>query len=130
MVVARLVYFAVSDQRIFRIKARTLTLLFVLIDVICFLTQAAGGIMMSDTTASQDDPLILTGRDVYMSGCGAQLFFVLLFCSIIARLLVKTKKERRSDIPPRRVRLLSWIMLVVLLLIVVCRSMILGKKCH
>lgn len=128
MVVARLVYFAVSDQRILRIRAMTLTRIFVLIDIACFLTQAAGGGIMSNTDSSPNDPLIKIGRNVFIGGCGAQLGFVLLFCGIIARLQVKTAKEKRSGLPLKQVRLLSWAMLAVLLLIVVGHGHMIPKS--
>ena len=119
MVVARLVHFILTDQRVFRIKAIILTKLFVTIDIICFLAQAAGGGMMSNTDTSPNDPVVKIGQKVYMGGCGAQLGFVLLFCGIIARLHVKITRDRVPDIPLRPVRLLTWVMFVVLMMIVV-----------
>ncbi|KAK2471480.1 hypothetical protein H9L39_17711, partial [Fusarium oxysporum f. sp. albedinis] len=47
MTVARMVHFGFADKQIWNIKATKLTILFVWIDVVCFLVQAGGGGMLS-----------------------------------------------------------------------------------
>ena len=122
MTVARLVYFSLTDQRVCGVKAAWLTKTFVWIDVLCFLTQAVGGIMMSITDLADDSPIIIAGKKVYMGGCGAQLGFILLFCVIIVRIHVKIKKELRGDMDMRRPLMLVWIMFAVLMMIIVSSS--------
>lgn len=119
MTVARLVYFSLLDQRVCRIKAAWLTKTFVWIDVLCFLTQATGGGMMSVTDLADDNPIISIGKRLYMGGCGAQLGFVILFCVIIVRLHIKAKRELRGDMNMRRPIVLAWVMFAVLMMIIV-----------
>ncbi|KAL6863347.1 hypothetical protein ACO1O0_003596 [Amphichorda felina] len=118
MTVARLVYFSLLDQRVCRIKAAWLTKTFVWIDVLCFLTQATGGGMMSVTDLADDNPIITIGKRLYMGGCGAQLGFVILFCVIIVRLHIKAKRELRGDMNMRRPIVLAWVMFAVLMMII------------
>jgi hypothetical protein len=122
MTVARLVYYAVADQSVWRIRAVLLTRVFVWIDVICFLIQAAGGSMMSNTDVPADAPEIRNGQHIYMAGCGAQLGFILIFCGLMVRVYTKIMKTPRLTANIRRPRLLMWTFFAVLFLVVVSRT--------
>lgn len=52
MVVGRIVYFWLPDKRIWGMRATSLTRWFVWFDVIVFLIQAAGGLLLSGTETS------------------------------------------------------------------------------
>nr|XP_036580331.1 RTA1 domain-containing protein [Colletotrichum truncatum]KAF6788243.1 RTA1 domain-containing protein [Colletotrichum truncatum] len=119
MLAARLVYYVLPDQKVFRIKARVLTKIFVAIDIVCFLVQAAGGLMMSNTEVAADDPIVRNGQRVYMIGCGLQLGFVVIFCILMGRFYFKMIRAQRFDLNMKRVKALVWVMYAVLLLIVV-----------
>ncbi|KAF9874629.1 RTA1 domain-containing protein [Colletotrichum karsti] len=119
MMAARLVYFVLPDQRVLRIKATALTKIFVAIDIVCFLVQAVGGAMMSNTDVSPDDPILRIGQKVYMSGCGVQLAFIIVFCGLMGRFYVKMRRAQRLDLNMKRVKALVWVMYVVLFLIII-----------
>lgn len=118
MTVARLVYYSIADQSVWRTKATWLTQIFVWIDVICFLVQAAGGMMMSNTDASPSDPIIRNGQHVYMAGCGAQLGFILVFTTMMIRVIMKMTQQPRMGANMTRAKMLFFTMCAVLLLIV------------
>ncbi|KAH0443821.1 RTA1 domain-containing protein [Colletotrichum camelliae] len=119
MLAARLVYFVLPDQRVFRVKATALTKMFVAMDIVCFLVQAVGGSMMSNTEVSSDDPILRTGQQLYMSGCGLQLAFIVVFCGLMGRFYVKMQQAQRFDLDLKRVKALVWVMYVVLVLVII-----------
>ncbi|KAM0503202.1 hypothetical protein ACHAP8_003244 [Fusarium lateritium] len=114
MGVARMVYFSMPAQKLLGIKAVRMTLLFVWLDVILFLVQGSGGIMLSSTDADSD--MIDIGMKVYMAGVALQLAVVLVFAGITVFFYFKLRQlEGRSM---GRMKWLIWTMVVVLMLIV------------
>ncbi|KAF5678814.1 phospholipid-translocating ATPase [Fusarium heterosporum] len=115
MAVARMVYFRMPGQKLLGIKAIRTTLLFVWLDIILFLIQAAGGTMLSSTDGDQN--MINIGMKVYTAGVALQLVVVLIFTGLTAFFYYKLRQiEGRSM---GRMKWLIWTMLVVLVLIVV-----------
>ncbi|KAM0297977.1 hypothetical protein ACHAPM_009259 [Fusarium culmorum] len=115
MGVARMVYFGMPSQKLLGIKAVRMTLLFVWLDVILFLVQGTGGVMLSNTDADSDT--IDIGMKVYMAGVALQLAVVLVFSGITVFFYFKLRQlEGRSM---GRMKWLIWTMVVVLMLIVV-----------
>ncbi|KAK1707919.1 RTA1 domain-containing protein [Colletotrichum lupini] len=119
MLSARLVYFVLPDQRVFRVKATALTKIFVTMDVVCFLVQGAGGAMMSNTEAASGDPILRTGKQVYMIGCGLQLAFIIVFCGLMGRFYVKMRRAQRFNLNLKRIGAMVLVMFVVLVLIII-----------
>ncbi|OHF00539.1 RTA1 domain-containing protein [Colletotrichum orchidophilum] len=119
MLSARLVYFVLPDQKVFRLRATALTKIFVTMDVVCFLVQGAGGSMMSNTEATSDDPILRAGKQVYMTGCGLQLAFIVVFCGLMGRFYVKMRQAQRFDLNLKRIRAMVLVMFVVLVLIII-----------
>jgi hypothetical protein len=115
MGVARMVYFSMPAQKLLGIKAIRMTLLFVWLDVILFLVQGSGGIMLSSTDA--DSNLIDVGMKVYMAGVALQLAVVLIFTGITVFFYFKLRQLEGGSMG--RMKWLIWTMVVVLLLIVV-----------
>ncbi|RGP76257.1 hypothetical protein FSPOR_246 [Fusarium sporotrichioides] len=114
MGVARMVYFSMPAQKLLGIKAVRMTLLFVWLDVVLFLVQGSGGIMLSNTDADSD--IIDIGMKVYMAGVALQLAVVLIFSGITVFFYFKLRQlEGRSM---GRMKWLIWTMVVVLMLIV------------
>ncbi|KND88824.1 hypothetical protein TOPH_06533, partial [Tolypocladium ophioglossoides CBS 100239] len=79
MTVARMVHFALPDQKIWGIRAAKLTLIFIWLDVVCFLVQAGGGALLS---GNNDASLLAIGMKVYMAGIGVQMGFVVIFSAM------------------------------------------------
>ncbi|GKU04006.1 rta1 protein [Fusarium langsethiae] len=114
MGVARMVYFSMPAQKLLGIKAARMTLLFVWLDVVLFLVQGSGGIMLSNTDADSD--IIDIGMKVYMAGVALQLAVVLIFSGITVFFYFKLRQlEGRSM---GCMKWLIWTMVVVLMLIV------------
>jgi hypothetical protein len=65
MVVGRIVYFWLPDKRIWGIRATSLTRWFVWFDVIVFLIQASGGLMLSGT--DDQAKIVKIGLDICKS---------------------------------------------------------------
>ncbi|WXC65394.1 hypothetical protein SNK03_011197 [Fusarium graminearum] len=114
MGVARMVYFGMPSQKLLGIKAVRMTLLFVWLDVILFLVQGTGGVMLSNTDADSDT--IDIGMKVYMAGVALQLAVVLVFSGITVFFYFKLRQlEGRSM---GCMKWLIWTMVAVLMLIV------------
>lgn len=118
MAVARMVYFRMPGQKLLGIKAIRMTLLFVWLDVILFLVQGSGGVLLSNTDA--DSNIVNIGMKIYMAGVALQLVVVLIFTGITVFFYFKLRQvEGRSM---GRMKWLIWTMVVVLALIVVSIS--------
>ncbi|PNY26031.1 Uncharacterized protein TCAP_04034 [Tolypocladium capitatum] len=62
MAVARMVHFALPEQKIWGIRAAKLTLIFTWLDVVCFLVQAAGGVLLALTLLNACHPGLVLRR--------------------------------------------------------------------
>ncbi|KAH6881032.1 RTA1 like protein-domain-containing protein [Thelonectria olida] len=114
MTVARMVHFGLADKQIWNIKATKLTVLFVWIDVVCFLIQAGGGGMLSN----KDEPNIARiGTKVYTAGVAIQMTFVIIFGAMTAWFYRRIHQMSRCN--NGRMKGLTLVMLAVLLLIVI-----------
>ncbi|KAH8814803.1 RTA1 like protein-domain-containing protein [Xylogone sp. PMI_703] len=82
MVLSRAIHFFLDDDRVFSLRARRITKLFVLSDIVSFIVQATGG-SMSASQGSQNTTRL--GLHVYMIGVGIQLFFNCLFLILALR---------------------------------------------
>lgn len=122
MTVARLVYFLLPEQAVWGIKATWLTKVFVWLDIIAFVVQAAGGIMLSNQEPDSAD-IVRTGQNVYMGGIGLQGFFILLFGTVFWGFYLRLRQVMRDAGDYARslkgAKTLVWILYVVLTMIMV-----------
>jgi signal transduction histidine kinase len=79
MVLGRAIHFFLDDDRVFGIRARRITLMFVLFDIAAFLVQATGGAMTSNSEPASTQRL---GLHIYMGGVGLQLLFICVFIAL------------------------------------------------
>jgi signal transduction histidine kinase len=79
MVLGRAIHFFLDDDRVFGLRARRITLLFVLFDIAAFLVQATGGSMTSNSEPASTQKL---GLHIYMGGVGLQLLFICVFIAL------------------------------------------------
>jgi RTA1 like protein len=79
MLLGRMIHFYLNNDRVFGLRARRVTLMFVLFDITAFLIQATGG-----TLLNSENPLEIqhVGMDLYMSGVGVQIFFICIFLAL------------------------------------------------
>lgn len=113
MVGARMVYFGLPDKKIWGIPAIKLTVIFVWLDITCFIVQLAGGSMLS----SSDRKLADIGMKIYTTGVSLQLGFVVIFIVMMGCFYRLMYKSTHGNIG--RLRFLIWAVLAVLGLIVV-----------
>lgn len=119
MIVARLVYYLLPQERILGMSPRWLAKIFVAADIVSFLVQAVGGAMLANTEGGDT---VITGQRIYMSGIGVQLLFVIIFGVVTVVLLHRLEQRMRSGTLVRStawVRPLIWVLIAVILLIVV-----------
>ncbi|KAF7542950.1 hypothetical protein G7046_g10086 [Stylonectria norvegica] len=112
MTVARMVYFTLPEKKIWGVRAIRLTVIFVWLDVVCFLIQGGGGSLLSNNGNAH---LISIGQKVYMAGIGIQMGFVIIFGTMTANFYQKLISLRGRSVGP--IRFLIWAMFVVLTLV-------------
>ncbi|KAH6869515.1 RTA1 like protein-domain-containing protein [Thelonectria olida] len=119
MIVARLVYFLHPQRRIVGISAQWLAKCFVTADMMCFIIQAVGGVLIADQNSDDNAEL---GRKIYMAGIGVQLGCVLVFIVVhclFYRVLALNARVGKLTIQNRRTMPLFWVIYVVLGLIII-----------
>lgn len=77
MLLGRMVYYFLPEQKIFRLHATKFALLFVSLDIVAFLIQLIGGTMASGRHPEK----LETGLHIYMTGIALQQAFILFFLS-------------------------------------------------
>lgn len=93
MLLGRMIHFFLVDDRVFGIRARRITKVFVWFDIIAFLIQAAGGMMVTPGASQKTQKL---GLDIYTAGVGAQLLFLSIFTSLAVGFQRRLKHQSRS----------------------------------
>jgi hypothetical protein len=118
MLLGRMVYFFVPEQKIWKIKAIKIAKIFVWLDILSFLTQAGGGVLIQPSNSESTQML---GIHLYMGGIGLQQFCILIFLSIAIKFhLIMNQQERSRQIldrKPRNWRMLHYVLYASLALI-------------
>ena len=99
MVLGRAIHFFLKDDRVLGIRARRITLMFVLFDIAAFLVQATGGSMTSNSEPLHVQKL---GLHIYMGGVGLQLLFICVFIALASqfqRKIYATMNETGTTCP-------------------------------
>ena len=122
MTLGRMIHFFIPDDKTFGIKAKRITLSFVLCDVSAFVVQATGGVM---TTPSSSPSTQQLGLHIYMGGVGINLFFNCFFIALCIRTHLKLAREQQNGgismeaaNSPMHAKHLLYLLYVVLTLIV------------
>lgn len=106
MTVSRLIYYVHADQKVLRCHAIVLTRIFVWLDVICFIVQAAGGSMLS----ADDADVANIGKNIYIAGIATQQAVIVVFCVLTVQFFRELGEKGRADRP---VRLTRWLLVVL-----------------
>ena len=77
MTFGRMVLYFLPDKKVWRISARWLTFIFVMLDITAFIIQLIGALILTGRNSSLDTKQ--TGFDIYMIGVGIQELFILCF---------------------------------------------------
>ncbi|CAN9107352.1 unnamed protein product [Alternaria alternata] len=93
MTAGRLVYFLHHKRRLWGIEAVKMGRWFVWLDILSFIVQAAGGLMMNQENGAK---VIEIGKNVYMSGVGVQQLFILIFLGMIVKFHVDVLRLERD----------------------------------
>jgi len=80
MILGRMIYYFLPEKTLFHVHASKFSMLFVGLDIISFLVQATGGIILSGTNESEH--VINLGKNIYMGGIGMQQFFIVIFFAL------------------------------------------------
>lgn len=113
MTFGRMVYYFLPEKRIWKISARWLTLIFVMLDIVSFIIQVAGALMLSGQDVPQET--LNTGLHTYMAGVGVQEFFILCFFGLSFMFSQEVKKWPvfREQSPSRLLHVL-WVALFLI----------------
>lgn len=95
MVLGRMVHFFMIDDRIFGVRARRITLIFVLFDITAFVVQLVGGIMTSGT--DQPAHTVQLGLNIYTGGVALQLAFIAIFVCLALRFQQLLKRQGSTE---------------------------------
>lgn len=95
MVLGRMIHFFLEDDRIFGIRARRITLMFVLFDIAAFVVQLTGGMMASGDDYSAQT--IQNGLHIYTGGVGLQLAFIAVFIALALRFQRILKRQDQDQ---------------------------------
>lgn len=90
MVLGRMVHFFLASDRVFGLRARRITLIFVLFDITAFLIQATGGMMLNSSYPESTQRI---GMHTYMSGVGVQILFISIFLTLAVQFHRLVRKE-------------------------------------
>ncbi|KAG0645997.1 putative lipid transporter atnI [Hyphodiscus hymeniophilus] len=93
MVLGRMIYFFVPEQKIWGIKGIQIAKIFVWLDIVSFITQVAGGIMISPGSTGST---VMTGIHIYMGGIGLQELCILIFTSIAIKFSLGMRQRERE----------------------------------
>ncbi|KJK80487.1 hypothetical protein H634G_04726 [Metarhizium anisopliae BRIP 53293] len=113
MTVARGVYLGLPGKKIWGIGATRLTMIFVWLDVVCFIVQGVGGSVLSGDSAAGVKNI---GMRVYTAGIGLQLGFVVVFTGMTVSFYWEMRRVTGCRVG--RMGWLIWTMLLVLGMIV------------
>lgn len=95
MLLGRMIHFFLpkGEDRVFKIRARAITRMFVLFDIVAFFVQATGGTMTGPGVSAKTQQ---NGLHIYTGGVGLQLFFLVIFVSLAIGFQRKVKHLKQS----------------------------------
>ncbi|KAI2469543.1 RTA1 like protein-domain-containing protein [Annulohypoxylon bovei var. microspora] len=124
MTFARMAWFYLPDQRIGGIRPVSIAKCFVWADVLTFLIQAVGGIMVSPSTSPDT---VKIGLDIYLAGMGLQQLFIVLFLVLMIIFHRRAEANPPGDVSATGEKKPSWkpllIVLYVVLVLITTRNM-------
>jgi hypothetical protein len=119
MILGRMVYYFLPEKILLRVHASKFSLCFVLLDIVSFIVQAAGGTILSGNNVP---PRLMTiGKNIYIAGIGLQQFFILIFFAVAIvfhrRVLVLEREGALAKSGKTGWRCLLYVLYVTLVLI-------------
>ncbi|RFU35114.1 hypothetical protein B7463_g1244, partial [Scytalidium lignicola] len=116
MVLGRMIHFFIPEKKVWRIKSTQIAKIFVWLDILSFLTQLAGGVLIAPG-GGESQKEIMMGIHIYMGGIGLQELCILCFTAIATRFLFIKKREQKEIERNRMItdRPTNWLPLLVVL---------------
>ncbi|KAK5285125.1 hypothetical protein LTR55_011507 [Exophiala xenobiotica] len=93
MLLGRMIHIFLKSDRVYGIKARLITRIFVIFDIVAFLIQATGGMLTGPGVSVK---LQKIGLNVYTGGVGAQLLFLAIFVALAVGFQRRLNKQQRT----------------------------------
>lgn len=117
MTAGRLIWTYHPDKKIWFFKAISIGKYFVWLDVLSFLVQGTGGVMLSPGGSAQ---IMEHGKTIYMTGTGVQQLFILLFSGLVIKFVVDVQRVRHpGGYFKERWQLVTWAVFTALALITI-----------
>ncbi|KEF57289.1 uncharacterized protein A1O9_05206 [Exophiala aquamarina CBS 119918] len=99
MALGRLVHFTLVHDTVLRLRARHLTVMFVIFDITAFFMQAGGGIAAAK---SSNPSTKRTCYNIYSAGVGVQMGFILWFVALVFRFHYKLRQPNIYELFDQR----------------------------
>lgn len=96
MILGRMVHFYLPSKSLLRIPGSRFSRYFVWLDIIAFLVQLGGGIIVSGTNVKPST--LHLGIHIYMSGIGLQQIFICIFTGLAIMFHREMLKVERSGV--------------------------------
>jgi hypothetical protein len=95
MLLGRMIHFFMpkGQDRVFKVRARAITRMFVLFDISAFFVQATGGTLTGPGYSKKTQNM---GLNIYTGGVGLQLFFLVIFVALAIGFQRKVNALKRS----------------------------------
>lgn len=100
MTAGRLIYTFHPEKRVWKVKAMSIGKYFVWLDILSFLVQLVGGMMLSPGNPNNVQKL---GKNIYMCGVGVQQLFILLFTALIVRFHIEALRFQSTGLFKSRI---------------------------
>ncbi|KAF1936138.1 hypothetical protein EJ02DRAFT_459765 [Clathrospora elynae] len=95
MTAGRIIWLLHPERKIWGLQAVKMGKWFVWLDILSFLVQATGGVMINPGSGGNT---VNIGKDVYMTGVGVQQLFILLFLALVVRFHFDALKLERQGL--------------------------------
>ncbi|UKZ77026.1 hypothetical protein TrVFT333_004742 [Trichoderma virens FT-333] len=93
MTFARMVHVYIPDRKVWIVKASQISKLFVLADILSFIVQAAGGVLVSPGVSPSTQEI---GMHIYEGGIGLQELFILCFIGLMIAFHLRINKLNKE----------------------------------
>jgi hypothetical protein len=106
MAAGRMIWTFHPEQKIWKVKAVSIGKYFVWLDILSFLIQVTGGLMLNPGNSASTMKL---GKNVYMTGVGIQQLFIILFLALIVKFHMDLIQMEKTGQPLRNQGKWKWL---------------------
>lgn len=88
-----------DERKVYRVRAKHFTSIFVSLDILSSLVQQRGGLMAS---GKKEPDMLRNGLNIYMADMGLQQFIILIFISMVIHLQTKVTQQEQGPSSPTK----------------------------